>query len=75
MYLDPFIKMGYTPLNLVKVNTPLVGFTGVVVVSEEFMRMRVEFGTSSCIISLMVDLLMVNASSAYDVILVKKKYV
>jgi hypothetical protein len=45
MYLDAFIKMGYTLLHLVKVNTPLVGFTSAAMVLEGLMCMRVEFKT------------------------------
>jgi hypothetical protein len=69
MYFDAFTKIGYDPLHLVKVHTPLVGFTSVAMVPEGLMRMRVEFGTPPQITSLMIDFLMVKTPSAYNVIL------
>jgi hypothetical protein len=61
MYFDAFIKMGYDPLHLVKVHTPLVGFIGVAMVPEGLMRMRVEFGTPPQTTSLIIDFLIVKA--------------
>jgi hypothetical protein len=40
MYFDAFTKMVYGPLHLVKVHTPLVGFTGVAMVPKCLMRMK-----------------------------------
>jgi hypothetical protein len=34
MYFDAFTKMGYDPMHLVKVHTPLVGFTDVAMVPD-----------------------------------------
>jgi hypothetical protein len=72
MYFDVFIKMGYNPLYLVKVNTPLVGFTGVAMVLEGLMRMRVEFSTPPRTTSLMINFLIVKAPSTYNIILGRK---
>jgi hypothetical protein len=72
MYFDSFIKMGYNPLHLVKVNTPLVGFTGVAMVPEGLIRMRVEFSTLPRTISLMINFLVVKASLTYNIILGRK---
>jgi hypothetical protein len=60
------------PLCLVKVNTSLVDFTGATMVPEGPMHIRVEFGTPPCITSLMVNILIVKSSSAYNVILGRK---
>jgi hypothetical protein len=68
MYFDAFTKMGYDPLHLVKVHTPLVGFTRAVMVPEGLMWMRVEFGTLPRTTSLMIDFLVVKAPLAYNVI-------
>jgi hypothetical protein len=72
MYVDAFTKMGYDPMHLVKVHTPLVGFTDVAMVPEGLMWMRVEFGTPPQTTSLMIDFLIVKAPSAYNVILGRK---
>jgi hypothetical protein len=64
--------MGYTPLHLITVNNSLVGFTGVAIMLEGLMCMRVEFRTPSCTISLTIHFLIVNVISAYNVILGKK---
>jgi hypothetical protein len=72
MYFDAFIKMGYNPLHLVKVNTPLVNFTGAAMVPEGLMRMRVEFGTPPRTTFLMIDFLVVKVSPAYNIILGRK---
>jgi hypothetical protein len=72
MYFDAFIKMGYNPLHLVKVNTLLVGFTGVAMVPEGLMRMRVEFSTLPRTISLMINFLVVKAPLTYNIILGRK---
>jgi hypothetical protein len=72
IYFDAFTKMEYDPLHLVKVHTPLVGFTDIAMVPEGLMRMRVEFGTPSQITSLMIDFLIVKAPSVYNVILGRK---
>jgi hypothetical protein len=72
MYFDVFTKMEYDQLHLVKVHTPLGGFTGVAIVLEGLMRMRVEFGTLPQTTSIMIDFMVVKAPSAYNVILGRK---
>jgi hypothetical protein len=72
MYFDAFIKIGYNPLHLVKINTLLVGFTSVAMVLEGLMRMRLEFDTPSRTMSFMIDFLVVKTPSAYKVILGRK---
>jgi hypothetical protein len=72
MYFDAFNKMGYDLLHMVKVNTLLVGFTGIAMVSEGLIRMSVEFGTLPRTTSLMIDFLVVKAPSGYNVILERK---
>jgi hypothetical protein len=72
IYFDAFTKMGYDHLHLVKVHTPLVGFTGAAMVPEDLMRMRVEFGTPPQTTSLMIDFLIIKAPPAYNVILGRK---
>jgi hypothetical protein len=64
--------MRYNPLYLVKVNTSLVGFTGVAMVPNCLIHMKVKFGTPPRIMSLIIDFLVVKALSTYNVILRRK---
>jgi hypothetical protein len=66
LYLDAFKKIGYSVKNLKNVQTPLVRFTGDTLYSEGIIEMRVEFGQSPKLTSIMVEFLVVDTTSAYN---------
>jgi hypothetical protein len=69
LYMPVFLAMGYEPEDLQPIRTPLVGFTGDTLQSEGRIKMRVDFGNPPQKVSTMVDFLVVDSPSAYNVIL------
>ncbi|XP_073152949.1 uncharacterized protein [Henckelia pumila] len=69
IFLNAFVKMGIDNAQLTPISTPLVGFSGEVVEALGEITLPLSLGSYPRRVTKMVKFLVVNASSAYNVIL------
>ncbi|XP_073153497.1 uncharacterized protein [Henckelia pumila] len=69
IFLNAFVKMGIDNAQLMPISTPLVGFSGELVEALGEITLPLSLGSYPRRVTKMVKFLVVNASSAYNVIL------